>query len=59
MEKLLTVDDVAEALGVKKSWVYNKVRMNQIPHIKLSKYVRFSENTLKRFQDSQMRGPKL
>jgi len=58
MEKLLSVEDVAEVLGVKKSWVYNKVRTNQIPHIKLSKYVRFSEQTLEKFQNSQMRGPK-
>ena len=42
--ELLTVDDLAKALSVKKSWVYGKTREtgpNAIPRVKVGKYCRF------------------
>lgn len=43
-EKLLTVDELAERLQVKKSWVYSKSRESgpdAIPMVKVGKYNRF------------------
>ncbi len=44
--RLLTVADVAEALQVDKSWVYAACRSGRIPHIRLGRYVRFSESAI-------------
>lgn len=41
--RLLTADQVAEILQVDKSWVYAACRSGRIPHIRLGRYVRFSE----------------
>jgi len=41
--RLLTADQVAEMLQVDKSWVYAACRSGRIPHIRLGRYVRFSE----------------
>jgi len=41
--RLLTADEVAELLQVEKSWVYAACRSGRIPHIRLGRYVRFSE----------------
>ena len=40
-EPLLTVQDVARRLNVPVSWVYAKAEANQLPHIKLGRYLRF------------------
>jgi len=42
----LTVDQAAERLGVKRSWIYERTRRNTIPHRKLGKLVRFTEQDL-------------
>ena len=45
-ETLLTVAEVAELLRVPVSWVYERTRrrgIDRLPHIKLGKYLRFSE----------------
>lgn len=41
MTPLLTVDDVAERLGVTKDWVWAQARAGRIPHVKLGRYRRF------------------
>jgi len=44
--RLLTVSELAEVLGVPVSWIYDRTRAsnpNRIPHYKVGKYVRFSE----------------
>ena len=43
MRKLLTVDELSEALGVAKSTIYRWVHCDFIPHIKLGGTVRFDE----------------
>ena len=44
--RLLTVAEVAEVLQVDKSWVYAACRSGRIPHIRLGRYVRFSETAI-------------
>ena len=43
MNKLLTPDEVAELLSVRKSTIYQWTHQGFIPHIKLGKFVRFKE----------------
>jgi excisionase family DNA binding protein len=45
-ERLLTVQEVANLLHVPTSWVYERTRRggsDQLPHVKLGKYLRFEE----------------
>jgi excisionase family DNA binding protein len=44
--RLLTVDEVAERLGVTKDWVWAQARAGQIPHVQLGRYRRFREEAL-------------
>ena len=46
MTRLLTVDDVAERLGVTKDWVWAQARAGRIPHVQLGRYRRFREEAL-------------
>lgn len=39
--ELLTVDELAEALRVPKSWIYSRTRTNSIPCVRVGKYARF------------------
>jgi len=48
----LTVDEAAERLGVKRSWIYERTRRNTIPHRKLGKFVRFTEQDLRAIADA-------
>jgi hypothetical protein len=48
--KLLSVNDLAEALSVPTSWVYSRTRIKgdgQIPNIRCGKYVRFDIDNAK------------
>ena len=55
VDELLTVEDVAALLKVSKGWVYehirsrSKPRSDQLPHIKVGKYIRFDQQALRRF----------
>ena len=54
-ERLLTVAEVAELLKVPVSWVYERSRRRgaaQIPHFKLGKYLRFSEQAVLKWLES-------
>ena len=46
MTTLLTVEQVAERLGVSKDWVWAQARAGLIPHIQLGRYHRFREEAL-------------
>ena len=46
MTKLLTVEQVAERLGVTKDWVWAQARAGLIPHVQLGRYRRFREEAL-------------
>jgi len=50
--QLLTVHEVAELLQVPTSWVYQRTRRRsseQLPHLKLGKYLRFEEAAVAEF----------
>ena len=48
----LTVDEAAERLGVKRSWIYERTRRNTIPHRRLGKFVRFTEQDIRAIADA-------
>ena len=51
-DELLTVEDVAALLRVPQSWVYERTRRrgaDRLPFIKLGKYVRFEEHSLRQY----------
>lgn len=39
--KLLTAEEVAELLGVPKTWVYEQSRLGRIPTVTLGRYRRY------------------
>ena len=50
--QLLTVHEVARLLNVPASWVYERTRRrssDQLPHVKLGKYLRFEEVAITEF----------
>ncbi len=54
--RLLTVEQVAEMYQVPKSWVYGRTRKRgaeQLPHLKVGKYVRFEEGAVREFLELQ------
>ena len=54
-DELLTVSEVASALKVPDSWVYERTRRSgndRIPHIKLGKYLRFRWAVVREWLDS-------
>jgi len=52
----LTVDEAAERLGVTRGWIYERTRRKAIPHRKLGKFVRFTEQDLQTIADAAARG---
>lgn len=47
MKQLLNVQELAQKLNVPASWIYDRTRngsTDQIPHYKVGKYIRFSED---------------
>lgn len=49
MEKLLSVNQLADILGLRKITIYEWVRNNKIPFIKLGKRVLFYPNDIEEF----------
>jgi len=52
---LLTVPEIASALKVPVSWVYERTRragVDRIPHIKLGKYLRFRWSTVQKWLET-------
>lgn len=45
-ETLLTVPQVAEMLGVEKTWVQRAVKRGEIPYVRLGRYLRFREESI-------------
>ena len=53
VEGLLTVEELAHRLKVKKSWVYAQTRPKNIPFLKCGKYCRFQwEKVIKSMQEA-------
>jgi len=58
-KRLLTVEEVADMLQVPKSWIYERTRrrgQEQLPHLKVGKYLRFEELAVRDFLDRQRVG---
>jgi excisionase family DNA binding protein len=49
MDKLLTIDELAEVLTVKKSTIYQWVHLGLIPHIKVGRLLRFREEDIQKW----------
>jgi len=49
MRKLLTVEEVAELLSVKKSTIYSWTHSGFIPHVKLGNKLRFKESEIEKW----------
>lgn len=45
-DKLFTVESLAQYLGVKKQWVYEKVHLKEIPYFKVGKFPRFRKSDI-------------
>jgi predicted DNA-binding transcriptional regulator AlpA len=44
--ELMTAAELAQALHVSVAWVYTQTRQEQIPHIKLRRFVRYRRSTI-------------
>ena len=53
MTNLLTVEEVAKRLGLKKSTIYKYTSARKIPFVKLASSVRIKESDLERWVDEQ------
>ena len=53
MEKLLTLDEVTELLGIKEKTVYKYTSLNMIPHIKIGNRLRFDYDDLMKWIKSK------
>ena len=54
--RLLTLDQVAERLQVRKSWFYQKIHSRTLPfrHCKIGQYLRFLEDDVEQFIQDQL-----
>ena len=52
-EALVSVDELAELLGVHKSWIYARTRTGEIPFYRLGKYRRFSLSEVQSWLESE------
>jgi excisionase family DNA binding protein len=52
----LTVDEAAQHLGVTVGWIYERTRRKAIPHHKLGKFVRFTEEDLQAIVEAAAKG---
>ena len=53
MERLLTIKEAAEKLGVKPNTLYLWVSQKRVPHRKIGRLVRFRECDLEEFVEQQ------
>ncbi len=57
MEKLLTIDELAEVLSAKKSTIYQWVHLGLIPHMKVGRLLRFKEGDIEKWLSSKQVEP--
>lgn len=46
---LLTADEVAQLLGVPRTWVYEQSRAGRIPTVRLGRYRRYRQEAIERW----------
>ncbi|MFA6129958.1 MAG: helix-turn-helix domain-containing protein [Candidatus Omnitrophota bacterium] len=59
MEKLLTVPQVSELLGVSRSQVYKWVHYDFVPYLKIGSLVRFKETDLEKWLSHRRRNGRI
>lgn len=57
--KHYTIEEAAEILGVPKTWVRDKVTNRKIPHTRIGKHVRFTEEHLRAISDAGYQPPRV
>lgn len=55
-ERLVDAAELAQTLGVPKSWVLAEARAARIPHLRLGRYVRFRESSVLEWLDGLEKG---
>ena len=56
--RLLTAGEVAEVLNLRLSWVRDKTRQGELPHVKLGHYVRYRPADVQEYVEAQRAGRK-
>jgi excisionase family DNA binding protein len=56
-DRFLTAEEVADFLQVNTSWVYDRARRGDIPHVRLGRYVRFIDADIRAWVASLRSGP--
>jgi excisionase family DNA binding protein len=46
VDPILTPNEVADLLRMRKSWVYNAARTGELPHLRLGRSVRFRRSAI-------------
>ena len=57
MDKLLTIDELAVILTIKKSTIYQWVHLGLIPHAKVGRLLRFKEGDIEKWLTSRQVKP--
>lgn len=52
-DKLMTIEEVAEWLGVGPSWVYRRSRYGDLPTVMVGRYRRFRRSSVERWVSAQ------
>jgi len=52
----LTVEEAAQRLRVTVGWIYERTRRKAIPHRKLGKFIRFTEDDLRAIVEAAAKG---
>jgi excisionase family DNA binding protein len=52
--KLLTAKQIADAAGIKASWVYEAARRNEVPFVSFGKYKRFDLDEVLAYRKKRM-----
>jgi excisionase family DNA binding protein len=55
---LLDAKQAARLLNVPASWILAEARADRVPHVRLGRYVRFSEDALLEWCQGRQRGPR-
>ncbi|MGB9935201.1 helix-turn-helix domain-containing protein [Thermodesulfovibrio yellowstonii] len=57
-DEILTFEQTCEFLKCNRSWLYERVRLKEIPHIKTGRYLKFSKKELLKWLEKHSTGMK-
>jgi excisionase family DNA binding protein len=55
--RFLTIGELADALGVSRSWLYQQVERDRIPHYRLGRAIRFDDAQVREWLHETSYGP--